>query len=457
MTFYNDRLVPTGTAKNRQPLWLNCAVLALHLTYAGNVLWVFSGKGQEAGLGSWIASIGGIGLIAAGLLRFTTGRKLGTNAMLWFLVSGVIVTLMASQTLLRDDLADGLYFALNLLPWVALCTIPLLGWPVVPDRLLKTFRVHGVIGVFLCALILVTNRHVLLAQTLVRSDGLAFKQAQYLLYPVQFLFFRYALESKLVRWVTLLGLAEVLSIAVVGGSRQPVGILGLTVVLGLWVLWRQRSPVIRRRSGVHRLRTVILIVVAVSSAAILIRYEIRGGYQLLMDRFAVDHGQSSLAENARWDEVRLLLDQFGLVDYAWGRGILGNFVNSAAPKQDSVHIGLFRCLLKGGVPLVLLVFWGPLFVGLRLLVRSRSARTLAVAANCVYFGVKNLTGNIILPFPFYYITLLTFGECLGATQNQTAAHRAPGQVQLPLSGEKETAAQASRHSWKHTIENTLVR
>jgi hypothetical protein len=119
---------------------------------------------------------------------------------------------------------------------------------------------------------------------------------------------------------------------------------------------------------------------------------------------------TSLRDNSRLEEIRQLSNQFGPVDYVFGRGIRGEFDNTAAPKQDNVHIGWFRTLLKGGVPLVLFFLLGYVLYGVRRLLASRDGLVLACAAIVTFFGLKSATGNIVLANGQFYIVALCLGS-----------------------------------------------
>jgi hypothetical protein len=218
------------------------------------------------------------------------------------------------------------------------------------------------------------------------------------------------------------GILEMVAVAVASGSRQPIIILAGILAIWAWIMIRAETKTGSSNRFAAKLFIVLAATFTLSAGILKLASSMQGGMDLLSSRVLQESGKGSFAENSRWDEVAMLTSQFSYTDYVTGRGVRGHFVNYAAPKQDNVHIGWFRTLLKGGLPVVLLLLLGPALAGVRTMAKCRMPIVLAAAGMGVFFLVKNSTGNVILAFGNYYLIAICFGATasfLGSKPDQT--------------------------------------
>ena len=356
-----------------------------------------------------MTSVAAVVMVIAGLIRCLSSWHSLPPLAQRFVLAGTVLLVPMTLLGIAKGLDDPLYTALQALPWYAAVFLPALGYPRLPAPFLTVFRWHAFLGVALTTYMLATNWSLISAETIRREDTLAIKVVQFVLYSLFFQVFRINTETWIHRLVALTGLAQMLIIAFGSGTRQPLFLLVLVVALAVWVTIRSVQGM--AKANVGRKFGVVLAAIGFLSATVFYIYSnLQGAVDLLTKRMNAENAGTSLQENARLDEIRQLREQFGPVDYVFGRGIRGEFSNSAAPKQDSVHIGWFRMLLKGGAPLVLFFALGYALLGFRRFLASRDGLVLACASVVVFFVFKNATGNIILPSGHFYIVALCLGS-----------------------------------------------
>jgi hypothetical protein len=398
------------------------AVAALNLWFVGQCISVFLRPTQSAGLGEWMTSVAALAMVFAGIMRcLSSWPKLPYAAQQLVIIGTALLVPMTLLGVIKG-LDDPLYTALQALPWYAAVFLPALGAPRLPRVFLTVFRWHAFIGVTLAAYVLYTNWAVISSDSIRRDETLPIKVVQFVLYSLFFQMFRMPSERWFHRLVALAGLAELLIIAFASGTRQPIFLLALVVALAVWVTLRSAQGIAVSHAG-GKLGAIIVAVCVLSGVVYYIYGNLLGAVNLLEKRMTAQNVGTSLRDNSRAEEVRQLVDQFGPVDYVFGRGIRGEFDNTAAPNQDNVHIGWFRTLLKGGVPLVLFFLLGYVLYGVRRLLASRDGLVLACAAIVTFFGFKSATGNIILANGHFYIVALCLGSLLAAPDS---LGRAPG-------------------------------
>lgn len=381
----------------------------LNVWFLGQILAIFMPAVESAGLGQWMTSIAAFFMVLSGIMRCLSSWHLLPPATQQFVTIGTVLLVPMTLLGVAQGLDDPLFTALSALPWFAAVYLPVLGAPRLPAIFLATFRWHAAFGVLVTTYMLVANWSFISAESVNRGETLGVKIAQFALYSVFFQLFRISAETMLHRFVALAGLAQMLIIAFGSATRQAIFLLAFVVVLAVWVTFRSIHGM--AASGAARRLGVILFVAAfLSSTVLYIFSNLQGAVDLLNKRMTSQREGTSLRENARLEEIRLLIDQFSPVDYVFGRGIRGEFVNTAAPKQESVHIGWFRTLLKGGIPLVLFFLIGYVLFGVRHFFSSRDGLVLACASMLVYFGFKSATGNIILANGQFYIVALCLGS-----------------------------------------------
>ena len=281
---------------------------------------------------------------------------------------------------------------------------------------------------------IISNWGLVTASTVQRSEGLAIKASKGALYSVYFLLFRLSVESVWVRAATIAGYTQLAIFTVVSGTRQTILTLTVVSILALWTF--MRSAVNRTRaSQIYKIALSRRISLVISTTVILFGLvvyfigQMGGGRDLMVGRLSQKVGGSSLWENSRWDEPKELLADFGVLDFMMGRGVLGTFRTHYGMQEDNVHIGWFEILLKGGIPMVLLVLASPVFLAARVLLQSREASLLAAACMCAYFAVKNCTGNGILPTPIFYLLVVCHGQCARWYSTKTQQVALVGQLQ----------------------------
>lgn len=399
-------------------------LVALNLWFLGQFLSILMPAVESAGIGQWMTSVSALLLVLAGLARCLSSWQHLPPANQQFVIAGTVILVPMTLQGVIDGMDDPLYTALQALPWYAAVFLPALGSPRLPESFLAVFRWHAFIGVAITSFFLSTNWSLLASDSVRREETLEIKVIQFLLYSLFFQVFRISNETWPHRLVALVGIAQMLIIAFGSGTRQAIVLLAVVLMLTLWVTFRS----VHGMAGASAFRKfgVLLFVAGFLLATVYYIYSnLLGAVDLLNKRMTSDREGTSLRENSRLAEVSQLIDQFGPTDYMFGRGLRGEFVNTAAPKQENVHIGWFRTLLKGGVPLVLLMAIGYVLIGIRRFSTSRDGLVLACAAMAMYFAIKNSTGNIILANGHFYIVALCLGSLFAPTDpfSRPGTHR----------------------------------
>lgn len=401
------------------------AALALNLWFVGQAIAVVMPATTEAGAGEWISSVSAVIMVAAGLMSTASRWNHLPRGLQSFIIAGTLLLIPMTLSGILKGMDDPLYTALQALPWYAAIFLPALGYPRVPESLLTCFRWHAFLGVIAAAVMVAFNWEIISASSINREETLGIKVVQFLLYSLFFQFFRITTEGFLHRLVVLAGLSLMVIIAIASGTRQAILLISLVIVMACFSSARTVQGL-----GASAFRKAGLFVTASLFLGAVIAYilsNLQGAVDLFSQRLTSERSGTSLADNSRIAEIHQLLEQFGPADYALGRGLRGQFDNSAAPKQDNVHIGWFRTLLKGGIPMVLLLLLGYVGVALRAAARSRDDIILAAAFVVIYFGVKNATGNIILANGHFYIVAICAGTIYSALQAtpHPSSHRRP--------------------------------
>lgn len=386
-----------------------------HVIFLGQLLSFFLPRGGAAGVGDWISSIGALTLVICGMAdSYSKWGRLPSQLRAWILCAAAIATFESARGFFDDE--DFLKTMLESLPYFAMFSLPALGFPRIPNSLAKAFTLHAIMGVVACAYVLATNRGMLTAEVVQRTETLELKPIQFTLYSLFFVFFRFTQVSLFVRIIAAIGLLEMAAFAVTTGTRQAIILLSATILIGIWVAIRsefakQVKAKLKQVNFTRRVLIVVGMVGILGFGGYQITKRLTGGMALLQSRMSTDREGTSIRDNSRWNEIQQLTEQFQIEDYAFGRGVRGSFVNSAAPNNDNVHIGWFRVLLKCGLGMVFLLFIGPVWCGVRSILKSRQPEVLAAAASCCYFAVKNSSGNIVLAYPIFYLSMICFGTC----------------------------------------------
>ena len=369
---------------------------------------------MSAGKSSWTMFLSAALLCTFTLfywIKLDIHRRLPARIKWWLALSAPVVWIMVSQGVADLPEVDFLHTMRRGVPWIALVLLPALGAPEFRPRLKRVLRWHACIGVAICTTVLVTNWDVVTAKSLHRYEGMELKEGKALLYPVFFQLFQFKDLSVLLKSFTGLGILVLAIQAIVSATRQAVLLLGIALVIGGWTYLRQ--GILSHRQA--NFLTTALVVMMLGIAIAYVFPQMSGALNLTEARFTEDSGDSSIRENARWDELRAyFLEQATPLDYFFGRGVNGAYLHPGGGYAQTMHIGYGRYTLKGGVPILLLLIFGPIAVGVRTLFRSRSPDVLAAAGMCTWFGAKNLTGQLVSVNPQFFLIVISFGICLFA-------------------------------------------
>ncbi len=392
------------------------ALVALNLWFIGQFLAILMPAVESAGIGEWMTSASALLLVIAGLARCLSSWNHLPSTNQQFVIAGTVILMpMTIQGVLKG-MDDPLYTALEALPWYAAVFLPALGSPRLPAPFLIVFRWHAFIGVVITAFFLSTNWELLSSDIVRRQETLEIKVIQFLLYSLYFQLFRISSETWLHRFVALAGVAQMLIIAFGSATRQAIVLLSVVAMMAGWIILRSGLGAATARAS-RKFAVIAFLAGSLLAAVLYIYINLVGAVDLLNERMTTEREGTSLRDNSRLSEVSQLINQFGTVDYVFGRGIRGEFVNTAAPKQENVHIGWFRTLLKGGIPMVLFLMVGYVLLGTRRFLSARDELVLPCAAMAVYFAIKNSTGNIILPNGHFYIVALCMGSLFAPTNS----------------------------------------
>jgi hypothetical protein len=399
----------------RSPNWLERSIeLALHGVVIGFFAKVFEPTQElsSAGKSAWIIHISTAFLCLFTLLYYINLvrlKKTSSGLNLWVALSAPVVLVMLLQGLYEFPNVDILHTLCRGVPWVAFVFLPSLGAPDFRPRLNKILKWHAFLGVIVCIGVLAANWGNFTGMSVVRQEGMKAKQGKALLYPIYFLLFKFKTLPLFLKSLTGVGILILAIQAVASATRQAVLLLAMSLVLGAWTYLRVKA--MKGRLGVFVTSTIVAFMIIV--AALNMMPLLSGALQMTYDRFTIESGHSSLKENDRLNELRtFFLHRATPLDYLFGRGVNGKWLHISGAYSETMHIGYGRYTLKGGVPMVMLLIFGPFITGLRIFLLSRSPEVLASAGMCVWFGVKNFTGSFVGAHPQFFLILICFGICL---------------------------------------------
>jgi hypothetical protein len=392
------------------------AGLLFHLIFLGQLLMFFVPRGNSAGIGDWMSSVAAAGLVVVGAIQTSSKwRSFPISLKRWTSFAILACAVAIARGFADEDILKTL---LESLPFLAIAFFPAIGFPVIPSALIRAWTIHAVIGVLACAFVLITNRSTITAEVVQRSDTLELKSIQFALYSLFFVFFLFLQNGSFVRTIVVVGIVEMAIFAIASGTRQAVVLLSGVILIGLWNIARVNAinaDLLTLKSSLtgKKIAPIILVCSILALGGYFIAKQMSGGINLFASRMQTDRKGTSIVDNDRWIEVRSLIEQFAFEDFLLGRGVRGSFQNDAAPKQDNVHIGWFRVLLKAGVVMICLLIIGPVATGVRTFMRAKHPLVLSCAGMCCYFTVKNSTGNIVMAYPVFYLVMICFGTCAG--------------------------------------------
>jgi hypothetical protein len=367
---------------------------------------------ESASRGTWVVFMGSAFLCLFSALYTFHRASINTipkNVKIWMIVSGLIVSQMILQGLLKT-MDDPLHVGRRGIAWIALVFLPILGAPEFRKTLLKLLRYHLIAGVLVVLYVLIAHWEVVTASYVLRQEGMEAKQGKALLYPLYFFMFSFKDISSFMKGIVAAGIIESLIQALVSGTRQAVVILTGVTVMSLWAYMRQRSL---NRRGLTIIVSSMVILTFLAGTVVFLRPRLKGAVELTKSRFDIEAGQASLKENTRLDEVKAFLFEAATpLDFLIGRGVTGSWEHVGGLGEQTIHIGYVRLILKGGLPLLLLMLIGPIGTGFRIWLTSRDPTDLAASGMCVWFAAKTLTGNITQAHPIFYLTIISFGICL---------------------------------------------
>lgn len=388
------------------------AVVALNLWFVGQVIASLFPAVTSAGPGEWMTSLAALVMVFAGTTRTAALWNDFPQGLRMLVGLGLLILIPMTVRGVFQGMDDPLYTALQALPWYAAIFLPALGYPRLPDSLLACFRWHAFLGVAATAGMVAMNWEIVSASSIRREETLEIKIIQFLLYSLFFQIFRMSSEPIFHRLVALSGLSLMTIIALASATRQAIVLIAIVILMSVFANGRNVHGV--AASGLRTLSVLVTAVLFLGASIAYILANLQGATELFGKRMTSEREGTSLRNNSRLQEVQILIDQFGPADYVFGRGIRGEFDNTVAPKQDNVHIGWFRTLLKGGVPLVMLFLIGYVLTALRVAIRPRDGVVLAAAFMVLYFGIKSITGNIILANGHFYIVAICVGTLYAA-------------------------------------------
>lgn len=401
----------------RAPKWIERgAELAMHGIFTGLFIRVLEPvqELESAGKGAWVAfSSAGILCLFALFYLVALGmrRRIPGGLKWWVGLSAPVVWVMLAQGVADFPAIDLVHTMRRGVPWVALVLLPVLGAPEFRPRLRRVLTWHACLGVAVGIWVMAMHWQVVTAEHVVRREGLEAKQGKALLYPIYFLLYEVKALPLFLKAITGAGVVILAIQAVVSATRQAILLLAIALIIGGWAYLRQRA--LQGRAATFFKTALVVAMVAVVGAYMVPR--MTGALALTEGRFAMESGGQSLKENNRWLELRTyFFEQASLKDYIFGRGVNGRWLYPGGGYTETMHIGYGRYSLKGGVVVVLLILFGPVLVGVRTLLRSRSPEVLAAAGMCAWFGVKNFVGKLVDVNPQFFLIMISFGICLFA-------------------------------------------
>lgn len=406
---------------------IRAAEVFLHLCFGSFVLMLFTDVTTAAGPAEWLLHASFLGLVLCGAVRLPGQFRLMPPAMRWWILSAGIIT---GQMILRSVLGfewmqDPLQGARNLTLWAGLPFLPALAFPCVPRRLARAFRWHAIMGAAICGVALVLRRELLIATSVQRGEGLTTKESLYLLYSATYVLFRFAHTTTLAKCAAVLAMIELAVVAVISGTRQGIPLMALTLLVAGWCIVRGSSQA--ALAGLRKAVLLVGLLVALAGGGYWISQNMSGGIALLTSRITQQSGGGSLRENTRWLEIQTIMDELEPIEYFTGRGVLSassvtGWYVSGGPWRGA-HIGYANALLRGGIPLVVLLLI-PGWMAVRTLLVSRAPATLASAAMVLFFTAKNATGQGILVNLTYVISILCLGALLSAQPSRVLGRSA---------------------------------
>ncbi|MCZ7574932.1 MAG: hypothetical protein M5U01_40795 [Ardenticatenaceae bacterium] len=361
---------------------------------------------------SWIAAML---LCAAALIRLMKRPfvPIPVSLRVWLGAGGAILFLMVFQSALNFSRYGLKSILLESLPWACTVLLPVLGDPRFADSWRRIFRWHAVMGVVVNLFLLTQSWDLVINPLIYRyqlipvvGNGLG------LLYAVPYLLFLYGDLRPSLRLVVSVGMIELLYLGLIRENRQAVFLVGVQLLLAVWIYWRGRISAASLRQNRNILAS-FLIIVSVFWFLQAVLPEVSHRMMSLETRFLLTEGERSITENVRWKEVSVFFEQLKPLEYVWGRGVSGTFDNTIIVQNPHfIHVGYVYAILKGGIPLLLLLLFGPVLVGVRALLSSREPYMLAASGMCAWLAVKLYTGNILSANATYYLALVCFGYCL---------------------------------------------
>lgn len=411
----------SGAGSFSPRLAIGFTILGFWVMYSGLIIDVFQGVSRAdtatgTSLGSYLsmASVGSLWF--ASILTYKE-RRMGSRALrklqLWLILSSVSVLMMIFESLFKLQVLSVKYVFLYSIPWISTALLPILGSPSYSEHLNKSYRCFAVIGVLVNLAFLFQNYNVISMPGVTRKVAFqAVYTAAPLLFTAPVIIFSFLRSSAFMRIISVFAALEMMYIAVVGETRQSVGLLAFIVLLSIWIHWRDGSG--RQLQRLFKTSwTNLLLAAAVFALVLYIAPRIVTNIESFKMRFMLQQGGNSLRDNDRWSEVGVFFAQAEAIDLIFGRGVCGEFNNSIIPENPFfIHIGYVHAILKGGVVLCFLLVFGPIRTGIRSLVTSRNHDVLVAGGVCAWFAIKSLSGNILSFNPSYYLVLLCFGQCL---------------------------------------------
>lgn len=238
-------------------------------------------------------------------------------------------------------------------------------------------------------------------------------------YSVPFLAFTYSRQSRLGRITVVIGLTLWLAAYVIGQFRHGVIVVGLTILLSLYNHYRTGNlrgilPVVRPTL------IVVLICLAITHSAVVWKDGLlTKSYQALVIRFTTDDpAQANYGLQARIHEGTYALSELSPLEWWTGRGITGTWSGrggwdcSYKEQRDMLHFGPMHFILKGGIPLLVLLLIFPFAAGIKQLCSSRDPLMLASASVVFLWLVECLYANYSCPSPNAVLRFICAGQCV---------------------------------------------
>lgn len=407
-----SRLSHSNTASGRRDWdrWL--IVLSLNVLFLRNAL---GSVGFNIDINPVYFEIAIYGLLCLAALNRLARRSSGLpgSLLFWLGIGSSVVFLM----LLRStfDIGEvGIRRTIrSSVPWVITLLLPVIGDPETWDDLDQTFKWHAVIGVMVNLLSLSTTWELATSTRPRYLVASPIKSDLGLLYSVPYLLFLYGNLKPFMRIVVVVAMLEHLFMGVASESKGTVIDVGVIILLALWIHWRARREA--QTGHDRKFLANVLLIMLVFWGGQWMYSTLSHRIEFLKMSFLLSEGQKSIADNERWDEVGVFFEQLDPLEYIWGRGVEGSFYNRVVPQNPTyIHVGYVQAVLKGGIPLMLLLLLGLAATGIRVLLLSTDSASRAAAGVVTRLAIKLVMGNILTspPNPTYVISLICFGYCL---------------------------------------------